>query len=157
MILIRLADWGAIMRKRAGYSFAICTLLVVSVAEVSSFNIAYAADWPLVGPVTDARLRCIGSGGRWGRVAVYDYNGARRDDKFECVESSDRCGGSLFPCRAYTQTFPENRWPVQCCRPNQTCHPEQKAELSKTNPGWAPPKLCWDELLSRKRYRGPPP
>ena len=154
---------GAIsMRKRAGYFFAICALLVVSVAEVSSFDIAYAGGGT---ETTQGRLapivQCLSSGGRWGRVAVYEYNGVRRDDKFECVESSDRCKRSEFPCRATTQTFIDNRWPVQCCRPNQTCHPEQKAEVNKTNnpPGWTPPRLCWDELRyipPYKKYRGPP-
>lgn len=149
------------MRKRAGYFFAICTLLVVSIAGIPSMDIAYA------GGGTETKqgrlapiVQCLSSGGRWGRVAVYEYNGARRDDKFECVEFSDRCKRSEFPCRANFQTFLDNRWPVQCCRPNQTCHPEQKAEVtSKVSPGWTPPKLCWDELRyipPYKKYRGPP-
>jgi hypothetical protein len=133
-------------------------LLLGALAVAPLFQVAYAGDRPIAVPITSERLQCLGRGGIWGRVAVYEYNGARSDDKFTCVESSDRCRRSEFPCRSQSQTFLDNRWPVQCCRANQTCHPEQKAQA--TNAGWAPPKLCWNEpryIVPYKRYHGAPP
>src|SRR5262249_10697508 len=91
---------GCVMRKCLGYLFAVCTVSLVTIAGLSSFDIAYAQGGytPPAPKPLNAMSQCLRSGGRWGRFAVYDpLTKKRLANRFECIYS-DRCRRSEFPC-----------------------------------------------------------